>query len=329
MTTLTERYIAAATRSLSTSTQADVREELQAAIADDVEARIASGESAADAEYAVIMALGDPDALAASYADRPLHLIGPKYYLTWWRLLKLLWAIVPAVAMVGVIIGKSIAGSPIDDIIGTAISVGIGAAVHLAFWVTLVFFVLERSGADTGVSWTPDALPASADSGAGRGELISTLVFLGIMVAVLLWDRFIGVVFFATEPVQVVAGKVDISAVGISLLHPGLWPWWMGGLFVVIALEASLAIAVYVRRGWTKTLAAANTVLALAVAIPAIWLLSNGLLINPEVVTYLVSVADVSSEVPRILATIIGLVIAGVAAWDIIDGWLKTRRRPA
>lgn len=40
--------------------------------------------------------------LAAGYVDRPLQLIGPRYFLTWWRLLKLLLAIVPAVAFVGV-----------------------------------------------------------------------------------------------------------------------------------------------------------------------------------------------------------------------------------
>ena len=31
-----------------------------------------------------------PAMLAARYADRPLHLIGPRYFPTWWRLLRLL-----------------------------------------------------------------------------------------------------------------------------------------------------------------------------------------------------------------------------------------------
>ena len=95
-TTLTERYITATIRSLPATAQADVRAELEASIADAVEARVEQGEPREAAEHAVLTELGDPGVLAAGYADRPLHLIGPRYFLVWWRLLKLLLWIVPA-----------------------------------------------------------------------------------------------------------------------------------------------------------------------------------------------------------------------------------------
>ena len=57
--------------------------------------------------------LGDPDKLAAGYTDRPLYLIGPRYYLDWWRLLKLLLWIVPACAAFGVALGQTLAGDAI------------------------------------------------------------------------------------------------------------------------------------------------------------------------------------------------------------------------
>lgn len=325
-TTLTDRYIAAVVRTLPASAQEDVRAELQASIADDVEARIAGGEAEVEAEHAVISALGDPDALAAGYADRPLHLIGPKCYLTWWRLLKLLWAIVPAVAVVGVVIGKTLADDPVGDIVAAAISVGLATVVHIAFWTTLVFVVLERTGADTGVRWTPEHLPEPQETGAGRGELVSSLVLLGIAAALLLWDRFVGVVFFATGDVDVSQG-LGGQTTHIPVLHPDLWPWWAGALLVVIALEAALAVAVYVRRGWTPALATLNTVLAVVVAVPAVWLLATGQLINPALVEFALSGGDLSADVPRILAIITGAAIIGVAAWDIVDGWRKARRR--
>src|SRR5690606_21615629 len=103
-TTLTDRYIAATVRSLPPQLQAEVRDELRASIADAVDARTEQGEPLEAAGRAVLSELGDPSILAAGYADRPLHLIGPKYFLTWWRLLKVLVAIVPACAFGGVVI---------------------------------------------------------------------------------------------------------------------------------------------------------------------------------------------------------------------------------
>ena len=65
---------------------------------------------ASAAERAVLTDLGDPDKLAAGYTDRPLHLIGPRYYLDWWRLLKLLlWIVLPCAAF-GVALGQTLAG---------------------------------------------------------------------------------------------------------------------------------------------------------------------------------------------------------------------------
>ena len=100
--TLTERYISATIRSLTPEVQDDVRAELQASIADAIDAKLEQGETPSAAERAVLSELGDPGILAAGYADRPLHLIGPKYYLVWGRLLKLLLWIVPACVFGGV-----------------------------------------------------------------------------------------------------------------------------------------------------------------------------------------------------------------------------------
>ena len=82
-TELTERYLRAAITGLPASTQEDLRTELTALIMDATEARIDQGEEPSQAEWAVLTQLGDPALLAAEYADRPLHLIGPGYYLTW------------------------------------------------------------------------------------------------------------------------------------------------------------------------------------------------------------------------------------------------------
>ncbi|WP_317451841.1 permease prefix domain 1-containing protein [Microbacterium sp. NIBRBAC000506063] len=249
-TTLTQRYISAVTRRLPADMQDDVREELAASVADAVESRLEQGEEAADAERAVLTGLGDPDALAAGYADRPLHLIGPRYYLMWWRLLKLLLWIVPACVLGAVILGLSLAGAPVGEIIGTAVAATVGTIVHLAFWTTLVFAILDRTGADATIGWDLDHLPEPQETGAGRGELIASLVLLGVAAAALLWDRFIGFVFRADGDVNIGAGLGE-QTTSLPLLDPGLWPWWLGGLLVLLAVEAVLAVVLYARAGGT------------------------------------------------------------------------------
>lgn len=157
-TTLTQRYIAATVKSLSPAAQVDVRAELEASIADAIEGRVEQGEKREDAERTVLTELGDPTVLAAGYADRPLHLIGPRYYVTWWRLVKLLLMIVPVCVVGGVALGQTLSGAPIGTIIGQSIAAGLSSIVHVCFWVTLVFAVLERTGADMGLQWDVDQL---------------------------------------------------------------------------------------------------------------------------------------------------------------------------
>ncbi len=327
--TLTERYISAVTRRLPAAVQDDVRDELAASVADEIEARLEQGEAPGDAERAVLTALGDPDALAAGYADRPLQLIGPRYYLAWWRLLKLLLWIVPACVLGAVILAKLIEDAPVGEIVGAAAAATVGSIVHVAFWTTVVFAVLDRTGADATVGWDLDSLPEPQEIGAGRGDLIGSLVFLGIAAAAVLWDRFIGIVFFADEGVDVGVG-LGSQTTAVPLLDPQLWPWWMGGVLLVIAAEAVLAIVVYARRGWSPVLAAANTVLAVVIAAAAVYLLVTDQVLNPVFSAHMIDQLGVPAEVGRILAIITGISFVGVAVWDIIDGWLKAirARRP-
>lgn len=321
--TLTERYISATIRSLKPELQDDVRAELEASIADAVEARMEQGEAADQAERAVLTELGDPGLLAAGYADRPLHLIGPKYYLAWWRLLKLLLWIVPICVAAAVLLGLLISGAEIGGSLVQTLAIGLQVTVHLVFWTTLVFVVLERTGADTGMKWDVDQLPEVQEDGAGRSELIASLVFLGIAAVAVVWDATRG--FFPTggEP--------------IAILNPGLWPWWIGALFALMVLEAVFAFALYAQRRWSIVLAALNTVLALAFAAWVLVLLLGGELVNPEFLSFIAQAggeefaagdaqAAGNGGVFRILAVLLGVGIAIGVGWDIADGWRKAAR---
>lgn len=311
-TTLTERYISATISSLPPDSQEDVRAELEGSIADAVDARLDQGEDPTDAERAVLTALGDPAALAAGYADRPLHLLGPRYYLAWKHLLRILLMIVPVCAVVGVTLAQVIAGAPTGEVIGQAISVGITATMHLFFWVTLIFVILERTGADTGLHWDLDQLPEPKDTGAGRADLIASLVFAAVGAGALLWDRSIGFV------------RVDGAA--LPILDPWLWPWAMAGLLALIALEAVLAIMIYRSGRWTVRLAVVNTVLAVLFMTWALTLMGNDLLLNPTFLETVFTANGVEPDSMRILGILTWFMLVGIPVWDILDGWLKARR---
>lgn len=310
--TLTDRYIAATVRSLPPQLQSEVRDELRASIADAIEARTAHGEPVEQAERDVLTDLGDPGALAAGYADRPLHLIGPKYFLIWWRLLKLLLAIVPAVAFVGVAIGQAVAGGSVGDMIGQGIATTIGVIVHVAFWTTLVFVILERTGAESTARWDLDQLPQESHGGAGRGDLIGSLMALAIFAVVLLWDQFRGFVPTAEAP--------------LPMLNPALWPWGIGAVIMLMAVEAAFAIAVYARGGWSPAFAWINTVLAVIFASLALTALVRGVLFNPAFVDGVFVDNGVDASALTVLAVLTGVGILAIGVWDAIDGWLKARR---
>lgn len=310
--TLTERYISATVRSLPPESQEDVRAELAASIADAVEARLDQGEEPEVAEREVLTGLGDTAVLAAGYADRPLHLLGPRHYLTWRRLLILLLWIVPACALVGVGLSQALIGAGVGTIIGQAISTALTAAVHVAFWTTLVFVILERTGADTGERWSVDDLPEPKETGTGRADLIASLVVLGLALAALAWDRLIGL--------------VRIEGDWVPVLHPGLWSLWTAVLVAIVLGEAVHAVVLHARGRWSTGLAVMNTVLAVAFVSWALTLFGNGRLLNPELLELARTVGGIDAEAMHTLGVILVLSILVIAVWDVIDGWVKTRR---
>jgi hypothetical protein len=315
-TTLTDRYVDAAMRTVPDKQRDDLGAELRASIDDQIEARVGGGEPYDAAERAVLTELGDPDKLAAQYTDRPLWLIGPRYYLTWWRLTTLLWAIVPACAAFGVALGQTLAGASFGEIVGSVWSVALSVIVHVGFWTTLVFFIVERSAraGDAGIvkDWSLDDLPEPRQRGAGLTDLVASLIFLAVAAGAILWDHFIG---FGYTPDG-----------WVSFLAPELWPWWIGALFVLMVLEALLAISVYAKGRWDIGSATVNMFLNLAVAGGALWLLSQQQLINPDFFPALLP-ADSAQTVYPIVTTVFGFGIAAIAVWDSVDGFLKAGRR--
>ncbi|WP_127792836.1 permease prefix domain 1-containing protein [Agromyces sp. LHK192] len=313
---LTDRYVWAAVRTARPAQRTELDRELRERIGDDIDARIEQGEQPAAAEHAALTDLGDPAAVAAGYIDRPLMLIGPRYYLAWQRLLKLLLAIVLPFAALGITIGQVVAGTPAGGIVGAVIGSTITVGIHVAFWTTLLFVVLERlpdTARSTGKSfdWSLDMLPEVPDPAATarRGELIGSLVFLGLFAAAIVLVQVFGIPWVPA---------LD----GEPLFDPDLWSFWLPYFLVLIGLEAIFAVVLY-QRGWNWWLATVNLILNLAFVVPALWLFLSGQLI-----------AEGALEAMRwpwgdsgpVIVTIVVVAVIAAAVWDVVDGAVKAYR---
>jgi len=268
---LTERYVQAALRGLPPQQRSDIERELRTSIADAVDAKMEAGSDAAVAEREALTELGDPARLAAGYADRPLHLIGPALYLDYKRLLTtMLVTVVPLVAA-AIAIVRVISGDNALQVVGGVVGVALTTAVHIATWVTLLFAILERiHGARWSPTrmWTPDLLPEPPSRQARTAELIGATVAGGVFLT--------GILLTPVLPFE-----RDADGHVIGLLSP--WLWETGFVYAFVAFAAAGVgfgfVRYYVR--WTPLLAIVGALIGVASVGVLIWVATHDTLINP------------------------------------------------
>ena len=322
MTSLTERYLGAALRGIPDSQRNDVEGELRSSITDAVDDRVEAGEDRAAAEKAVLEGLGNPAHLAAEYAGRPLHLIGPELYLVWRHVLSRLLAVVVPIVFV-VLTGVGI----LDD--GTflgALGEGIGGAltvgVQLAFWVTLVFAFIERADAmrdarteiaEATGRWTVDMLPEPTANRVSVSDTVSEIVSNLIAIGGLLFLRNLSSV-------------TDADGTVVPLFHPALTDFWFPVLIGILVALAVYQVIVYLVGRWTIPLAIGFTVLEVAFALPIIAFALSGTLINPAFAAEIGWPPLAEQDGPVMIVVAIGTTL--VTAWEIFDAFRRARRTP-
>lgn len=311
MSSLTDRYLTATLRAVPQQRRAELADELRASIEDMIEDRTAGGQDRGAAEREVLTELGNPEQLAARYTDRRLQLIGPRYFLVWWRVLRTLLTFIPAI--VGVVTGvvKATVGGEPGAAVGAGVASGLQTAVQIAFWVTLCFAVLERT--DTSLNlpeWTVDQLPEETrERQVTLVDSCAAIVFLLVAVAFLPWQHF----------------QPWLSGDGsrLPMIDPALWSFWLPALIVVLVATVGLEIAKYRAGRWTWPLVAVNAALNLAFAAPLVWLLLTDRLLNPALIERFAWLREGGAEDVAQVATV---VTAVVVVWDVIDSAVKARK---
>ncbi len=318
---LIERYLYAVKKCLPEDLREDVGNELRANIVD-----MLNDDYTDEDVYQVLMNLGSPRKLADEYNSKKRYLIGPGYYDKYILMLKRVIGIFVSVTF-GITLLVWILESPsywyhvkniVKLIINLIISV-INGAVQGAFWVTLGFIILERTGIEDGYidlfnnrKWTPDDLPEIPDSSTkiSRGENLFTLIMTILVTALLYFSPQLIALYLTVEN-----GSIDV----IPLFNIERLQIYIPIIIVFAIVQLGMVIWKFIEENWNITMAILNAAYSVAICILVIVMLNDKSLFNADLVQLLTNITNSSNTVPDWIEKskwIFSLIFIGIYGWD-------------
>ena len=327
---LIELYIQEVIRRLPEKNRADIALELQSTIED----MLPEDHTEQDVK-AVLLKLGDPVTLASGYRDRPMHLIGPRYYDVYISLLKMILPIAAVISLIALVGDNPFRETGITvmeailKIIGKGISGIISTGIQVFFWLTLSFAILERLDTSKDQSpvtkdlkpWTPENLKDSPNISKIKAvpmiEVFASLLGLSVFAAL----------YFNAANLLGVYEKRNGSLIFVtpSFNQDVLNSYWLL-VSCVIIMGALLAIYKLFLGRWTLKLAFFHAIYQLLYTLTFIIIISNPDLLNPEFLAYqrtLFSIDEWKSSIYW------GLILISIifAAYDTYQGFRKAKIR--
>jgi hypothetical protein len=327
---LIELYIQEVTRRLPEKNRADIALELQSTIED----MLPEDHTEQDVK-AVLLKLGDPVTLASGYRDRPMHLIGPRYYDVYISLLKMILPIAAVISLIALVgdnpfrdTGNTVMEA-ILKIIGKGISGIISTGIQVFFWLTFSFAILERLDTSKDQSpltkdlkpWTPENLKdipnISKKKAVPMIEVFASLLGLSVFAAL----------YFNAANLLGVYEKRNGSLIFVtpSFNQDVLNSYWLLVSCVVI-IGVLLAIYKFFLRRWTLKLALFHAIYQLLYTLAFIIIISNPDLLNPEFLAYQRTLFSIDEWKTSIYWSII-LIAIFFAAYDSYQGFRKAKIR--
>ena len=321
---LIDKYIQEVTRRLPEKNRKDIALELRSTIEDMLPKQYSEEEV-----KEVLKELGNPAILANGYNDRPMYLIGPRYYEMYIIILKITVPIAAIISFVSLLAHQLITFNGSDAVLNIILNIFTGGIVAVMetclqtfFWVTLAFFIAERveSSKDNEPvnfkfkKWSPEDLmdiPNLSKKRIRDSEIVFSLF----------WTALWATCYFYADHLFGVYEKGEQGLIFVTpALNQGVLLSYLPMIIVVIVLEVSLTIYKLIERKWTKKLALYNTVLQIAVT--TIFVL---ILINPNLFEIDFKVWAGFNE--GIVKTVAIVIFIMGALWNIIDSYKNVMKQ--
>ena len=317
MMKLVELYIQEVMRRLPEKNREDIALELKSSIED-----MLPEDYTEDDVREVLVSLGDPAVLASNYQDRPMHLIGPRYYDLYISLLKIILPISAAITFIVLaassILDYSGGSNPVEvvlSIAGNGIVEVIGTGMQVFFWLTITFVVIERTVTTDsqvpltikGKEWTPDDLKDIPYI--PKEKRISRLEIFGGLIWTVIWSTC----YFKAASVLGLYEKGDNGRVFTSIFDQDvLIRYWPLVVFLIV-LELLLLLRKWKDGVWTRKLAVMNAVFQLIPVAAFMFMFRNMDVLNPEFMDRIQTISNESFNFQWLYLTIsVALLVSAV-----------------
>lgn len=334
---LIELYIQEVTRRLPDKTRNDIALELESSIYD-----MLPEDYSEEDIHRVLETLGNPAILASKYNEKPMHLIGPKYYDVYVTLLKLVMPIAAIVSFITIVAVKFF--SPVEDsaVLATVLDmmlegVGqvIGVLIHTFFWLTIVFAIIER------VDGIKDGSPLSMRWKPWSPDDLKHVIYVPQYKAIrtfelsfgLIWTAIWGTTYFYADRLL---GIYEHGEYGLRLITPAFnqevllsfWP------FIVLLIGAEVALAIYkmIQKQWTLPLATFFTIYQIASIIILVIIFTHANLFTPEFLKQMSGLfTTTSARIGTFFIWGVITIFVVIAGWGVFDVYkranIKTDRK--
>lgn len=289
---LIDLYIQEVTKRLPMKTREDIALELKSTIED----MLPDNYTEEDVKE-VLFSLGNPAVLASNYQERPMHLIGPRYYDLYLSLLKMILPIAMGITMLVLVVtsifsysGETSLLDMILTILGEGIWGVISTGIQVFFWLTLVFAIIERTDSSKKQlpitknfkEWTPDDLKDVPYL--PKEKVVSKVEAAGGLI----WTTIWATCYFNAENL---VGVYEKGESGLRFVMPtfnqeallSYWPL----VVLIIGLELALVVFKWRTAVWTKSLAIFNALTQMISLTVFIVILRDSSIVNEAFVTYM------------------------------------------
>ncbi|MEK9199945.1 HAAS signaling domain-containing protein [Ureibacillus sp. FSL E2-3493] len=329
---LIDSYIHEVTRRLPQKSREDIGLELKSTIEDMLPLEYTEKDV-----KQVLQQLGNPVSLASSYNDRPMHLIGPKYFDLYVSFLKMIVPIAAVIAFISVAAIQIIEFEQGETVLTTGLNILtqsiwniVSIFIQVFFWLTLIFAIVER------IDGIKDNQPRTMSLNEWTPDDLKNIPFIPKKRAIskrhvfgsLLWTAIWGTFYFYASHLVGVYEKTDD---GLTFIMPSLnqtilnsyWPL----IVLVIGMEIGLALYQLFKGQWTKKVAIFNVLREVIGVVTLIIVIINPNLFNHEFLTYLANIFDISSEKVRQFIVMAIMLVPLFSIWNCVDGFRKANSR--